>query len=47
MRIRTGKVKSPTKHLGKGVGSSRKRNLKRIFWKRVRQLFRQENKNEE
>jgi hypothetical protein len=45
MRKRTGKVKSPTKHLGKGVGSSRKRNLKRIFWKRVRQLFRQQKQN--
>ncbi len=34
---RKGKVASPTKHLGKSVGSSRKRNLKRIANKMVRQ----------
>jgi|JI9StandDraft_1071089.scaffolds.fasta_scaffold29675_5 hypothetical protein len=41
-RIRTGKTKSPTKHLGKGVGSSRKRNLKRIANKQERQRAKRE-----
>lgn len=36
-RARTGKVASPTKHLQKSVGSSRKRNDKRIAHKQDRQ----------
>jgi hypothetical protein len=40
MRIRAGKVKSPTRNLKKGV--KRKRNLKRIFWKSERQRSKKE-----
>lgn len=41
-KIRTGKTKSPLKHLGKGVGSSRKRNLKKIANKQLRQQAKKE-----
>lgn len=36
-RIRRGKTASPTKHLGKSVGSSRNTNLKKIANKMIRQ----------
>ena len=35
-KIRKGKFAAPTKHLGKSVGTSRKRNLKRIANKVLR-----------
>lgn len=36
MKVRKGKTAAPTKHLGKSVGASKKRNLKRIANKQVR-----------
>lgn len=36
MRVRKGKIAEPIKHLGKSVGASRKRNLKRIANKMLR-----------
>jgi hypothetical protein len=41
MKVRQGKTRTPTKHSQKSVGSSRKRNMKRMANKVIRQIGKQ------